>query len=271
MILVPGAGPAMELWHGVRPLALQRRTQDVGEEVMVSVPRAFVVERDDEQVRAFESLQHGLPRTGRDAGHGVAKGTAQSVEDRRVQQEGARVLRLRAEHFVRQVVQDESVAARERPDEGVEVVPTLHRQRRQLETRDPALGTRVECGHAILREVDSHRVFEEPGRFVHREAEVLRAQLRQPTTRTQPGQRQGWIFTRDDHDVNVRRKVLDENAEHRVDGRTVDRVVIVEHEDEAAGVGEVVDERGHERLRRCQARCIEGRQDALADARFHRA
>ena len=41
-------------------LVQQTRAQDVGEEMVVAIPLAPVVERDHEQVAALERLQHRL-------------------------------------------------------------------------------------------------------------------------------------------------------------------------------------------------------------------
>ena len=57
---VPPAGPPVQLGDLAGPLLEQVGAQDVGEQVVVAVPLAAVVEGDDEQVRAVERLEHGL-------------------------------------------------------------------------------------------------------------------------------------------------------------------------------------------------------------------
>ena len=81
----PGAGAAMELDGCVGLLLEESCAQHVGEEVVVPVPLAPVVERDHEQVLAVERFERGLA-SGL-AGHRVAERTLQPVEDRRLQQE----------------------------------------------------------------------------------------------------------------------------------------------------------------------------------------
>jgi hypothetical protein len=56
----------------------QTSTQCVGEEVVVAIPPALVIERDDEQVLALEGLEHRL--TVGPTGQGVAETAGQLVE-----------------------------------------------------------------------------------------------------------------------------------------------------------------------------------------------
>lgn len=53
----------------------------------------------------------------------------------------------------------------------------VHRERRQLQSRDPALGPRVQRLHIVGRKLQPHRVVEEDGGFVGREAKVAGTQL----------------------------------------------------------------------------------------------
>ena len=57
--------------------------QDFGEQVVIAIPLALVVERNDEQVASLQGLQHPfaiLCRFGRAETHGIAQRAAQSVE-----------------------------------------------------------------------------------------------------------------------------------------------------------------------------------------------
>ena len=58
--LVPGARSPVQLMDAVGLLVKQMRAQHIGKEMVVAVPLAAVVERDQEQVRPIESLQHRL-------------------------------------------------------------------------------------------------------------------------------------------------------------------------------------------------------------------
>ena len=85
--------------------------QHVGEEVVIPVPLASIVERDHEQVLALQRFERRLP-AGR-TGHRVAQRTLQPIEDRRLQHEAPHGFRLALQHLARQVVDDEAVVARE--------------------------------------------------------------------------------------------------------------------------------------------------------------
>src|SRR6266567_9627559 len=112
--------------------------QHVSEEIVVAIPPAAVVKRDQEQVPSIQRLQHGLAATL--PGDGIAQWTAQSAEDGGLQQEGLDVIGLTLQNFLNQVVDDVAVIPREAGNKAGDVVSPLHRERRQLERGDPALG-----------------------------------------------------------------------------------------------------------------------------------
>jgi len=57
--LIPVAGPQVIVRH-VRRRLLQPQAQQIRKEPVIAVPLAIVIQRDDEQVRAFEGYQQGL-------------------------------------------------------------------------------------------------------------------------------------------------------------------------------------------------------------------
>ena len=59
--VVPLAGATMQPGHVAGPFVEQAGVEHVGEQVVVPVPAAVVVERDDEQVLPLQGLQHRLP------------------------------------------------------------------------------------------------------------------------------------------------------------------------------------------------------------------
>ena len=81
VLLVPLARPPVQLGHLVGSLVQQVRTKHVCEEMVVAIPPATIVERDQEQVRPVQRLEHGLAAVL--AGDGIAQRAAQPVEDRR--------------------------------------------------------------------------------------------------------------------------------------------------------------------------------------------
>ena len=121
--VVPGAGPAMQPGDVSGALVEQARVQDVGEQVVVAVPAAVVVEGHDEQVLSFQGRQ-GRPPV-RTAGDGIAQRSGHPVEHRRLEQEPPQVVGLAVEDLVGEVVHDEPVVAREALDEPGGVVSAL--------------------------------------------------------------------------------------------------------------------------------------------------
>jgi hypothetical protein len=79
VVLVPLARPPMKLRDAVGLLVRQARPKNVGEELVVAIPAAAEVERDQEQVAAIERLQHELATAL--AGDGIAQRAAQPVQD----------------------------------------------------------------------------------------------------------------------------------------------------------------------------------------------
>ena len=74
VLLVPRARPPVQIRNVVGLLVQQVRLQHVREELVVAVPLAAVVERDQEQVPSIKSLEHGFAAV--PAGNGIAERAA---------------------------------------------------------------------------------------------------------------------------------------------------------------------------------------------------
>src|SRR6185503_14926879 len=109
--------------------SLAERTR---EQVVVAIPASLVVERDDEQVLTLGTLEHLLPIGA--SGDRVAYSGGQAIEYRRFLQKGLHWVRLVLQNVFDQVVDDVAMAPRECGDERVDVRPSAHRQRRQLQS-----------------------------------------------------------------------------------------------------------------------------------------
>ena len=100
--------------HLIGLLLHQVRLQNIGKEVVIAIPLALVIERNDEQVAALQGFQHPfaifLP------GDGIAQRTAQPVENGGLQQEAADTFGLALQNLFDQIVQDKTVAAGESLD-----------------------------------------------------------------------------------------------------------------------------------------------------------
>ena len=108
---------------------------------------------------------------------------------------------LTLQHLLDQVVDDVAVVAGEAGDEAGDVVAPLHRERRQLQRGDPALGAPLQRGDVACRQVQAHHLVEVGRRLVGREAQVGGADLDQLAARAQAGQRQRRIGPAGDHQV----------------------------------------------------------------------
>ena len=151
IVFIPAAGPDVQAGHVVRLLLVQTLPQQLAKEVVVAIPAPLVVQRDDEEVGAFEVGQGFLPGCGGVLQDGIAQRATQAVEYGGAQQKGLNAGGLPLEHFLHQVVQDETMAAAESLDEGCGVFSSLHREGRQLQTGNPALGTRFQRGDLLRR------------------------------------------------------------------------------------------------------------------------
>lgn len=244
----PSAGRGVQPGDTVGPRGRGTGTQRVGEEVVVAVPPALVVERDDEQVLALEDLEHLL--TVGSPGDRVAETAGQLIEHDGVEQERADVLRLPVQDLLDEVVEDESMASGERLDEPGDVLRAVgrsgtgpSRQRGQLQPGRPALGARFERGHERGVELQLHHVVEERLRFAGGEPQVGGAHLHELATRAQARQRQRRVGPRRHRERDVRRQVVEEEGHRLVDRGGVDDVVVVERHDGRTGDDvEIVDQ-----------------------------
>jgi hypothetical protein len=98
----------------------------LGEEMVIAVPAAFLIERYHEQAGPLDPFQHRL--AARTAGHRVAQFAAQPVEHGRLEQEVADVGGEPLENLLGQVVEHVPVAAAEDGDECVGVRLAAHGQ-----------------------------------------------------------------------------------------------------------------------------------------------
>ncbi len=89
--------------------------EDIAEQVVVPVPAATVIERDQEQVRPFKGVENHLRVAS--PGHRSTQVRREPAQDRGLQQEDSDVVGLTIEDLIREVVDDESVVTGEARDE----------------------------------------------------------------------------------------------------------------------------------------------------------
>ena len=170
-----------------------------------------------------------------------------------------------------QVVDDVAVVPREARDEAGDIVAPLHRERRQLESGDPAFGAPLQRGDVPRSEIQPHHLVEVGGGLVRREAQIGGADLDELAPRPQAGQRQRRIGAGGDHQVDLWGQVLQQERHPVLDVVRVDHVVVVEHQhDVVRHRAELVEQRGEDRLDRRWLGPLQQGQRPCADPRRHR-
>jgi hypothetical protein len=159
-LLVPPACAPVEVTDALGLLARDTCPEDIREQVVIPVPLAPSVERNQKEIPSIEVLQRGLATI--QSGDRIAQRTGQPIEDARPQEESAHVRGLSLEHFLREVVDNETIVSRETRDEVVHIVSVLHRQGGQLEHRDPALRPLSSAAICLAPDPDARRFRSRP-------------------------------------------------------------------------------------------------------------
>ena len=147
-------------------------------------------------------------------------------------------LGLPIQNFFHQVVQHEMMAAGERLDETGGVLMPLHRKRPlqgkggQLQTGNPAFGAGFQRGDVFRREVQAHHLVEKFGGFGGGETQIGGAQFGQLAPGAQAGQGQRWILAGGDDQVHLRRQVFEQKGKGLINRFGINRVVVIQDEDE---------------------------------------
>ena len=147
----PGDRAGQQLRHEIRLGTLELSAEQLPEEMVVAIPASVAVQRDHEQVRACERLQ--LRRRAARVQHGVAQRARHAREHRGTGQEAELVMRQPREDLGAKILGDEPVVSA-KPDRARRPIP-LRRERRQVETRAPALRTFGELGHLGMRQLQT--------------------------------------------------------------------------------------------------------------------
>ena len=209
-------------------LESQLRVQTGSKQVVVAVPLPPVIERDDEQVRARECLQ--LARRTRALGDRITERTVHPVEDRRAQQQLARIQVEIAEHLLAQVVDYVPVIPREPDDEVVAVDAVAQRQSGEIDGCRPAFGALMQRGHVLAGELQIEELVEQHLGFGSREAQLVGIDLDELAAGTEAGNRKRRLGPRRDRDANVLREVIQQPPHPGVDCISLELVVVVERE-----------------------------------------
>jgi hypothetical protein len=237
LLEVPLGRPAVQ-FGGVAPTELQ--AQEVGEEVVVAVPLALAVERDEEEVRALDAPQH-LGRVVA-PGDGVAQRRAQPIQDARAQQELPHVRRLPVEHLVGEVVDDVAVVAGEARHGRRGIVASAQSQSGEVQAGGPALGALDQAADVVGAQREALPSVEQVVGLLAIEAQLVDGDLGELAAAAKPGQRQRGLGAREERELELGWGVLEQERDGFVHVRVRDEVVVVEDEHHRLGqAGELVE------------------------------
>ena len=262
--LTPGGRGAVQLRQPFRLLLGKAHPQQVGEQLVVAVPAAHLVQRGQEQIGPLDGLKQPLPAGA--AGDRIAQRAAQTVQHRRLQQEGPHLLGLAVQHLLGQVIQHIAVAARKRLHKASDIRPPAQRQHRQLQPSHPPLRAGNKRRDSIGGQARPGRLAEQGSSLLQGEAQVGGAHLGQLAAGTQPRQRQRQVGAAGNHQPQPGRQMLEQEHNRLMHRLGVDQVVVVQHQHQLTrNGGKLVDQRGHHRLERARRRRAKQRTEPLAD------
>ena len=180
---MPQSSAAMDLHHGLCVVRCELELCKLGEERMDTEPSP-VLQPSDEEVRVLQRLERrGCVGASEDA---VEELGGEVAEDRRTQQEPARLVVERAEDLVVQVVGDESVISAEVAHGLMPVHDVAQPERREVERSRPPLRPLVECLDLVRRKVEALSFDEQLGRLLQCEGERAGPHLGEGAVRAEP-------------------------------------------------------------------------------------
>ena len=161
----------------------QLQAQQLGEQVVVAVPVAVVVEGDQEQVGLLQLGQ----QLGRPLGlqHRVAQRPRQPLQDRGADHEAAQRLGLAGQDLGAQVVDDVAVAGLEAGDERARVGLAPQRQPGQVQPGRPALGPLPQPLGLVGGQLQAHRLLQQrPASALVKPSSAMRSSTSSPQARS---------------------------------------------------------------------------------------
>ena len=233
----------MQPRHPVGVVALEAAAQVLGEQVVVAEPLAFVVERAQEQVAAFELLEHRLPVGA--VGEPAREVAAEPVAHRGGQQELQDLRRLGAEHVLREVLADGVVAPGEAADQPSGVGGVAQRERHELQRRDPAVGAFGQPRDVVAVEGEPVEVDEEGAGLGEVEPQGVGVDLGELAAHGQARERQAGPGAAGEDQRQVGRREVEQVHQGAVHLGVLDEVPVVEGEHDPALVpGDELQQRG---------------------------
>src|SRR5215207_4959387 len=241
--LCPHARPALQNGHQLGPAALELVEQELREEVVTAIPFPRLVQGDHEQVGASELAQY-ITRT-LPTHHCVAEGACHPPQYRGFEQELPHVLGKPRQDLLSQEVDDVAVAAPERFNEGVFVLPVPQGEGGEVDPRRPPFGTLEQYGEIIGGDVQPHLFVQQVGGFLLGEGKLLGPDLVHLSPCPPPPQRQRRVRAAREDEVDVLGEVLPEEGHRLVRVVLSYELVVIENQYHPTGqLGEPVYEHG---------------------------
>ena len=224
--------------HGqqLRVAPLELRTEEIAEQMVVAIPLAVIVERDDEGIGTREVLKRSSRVVY--AEHCIAQGRRHVIEDRRPEQETLEMVRLAVQHLFHEVVGDLLLIAGQTGSPHGGIVTAAQRQRGQRNRGGPALRPLAQGPGRRLRELQSCARGNITG--LHRvQGEERGPDLDQIPTCAEPAERHPRIAARDQHQLTAGSNLVDEKRENRAALLSRYDIHIVQHQNERIALAEV--------------------------------
>src|SRR5215204_453617 len=241
--LQPLVRPSAQGGHQVGLGALELEEQQLGEEMVVAVPLALLVQGYYEQVGASELAQE--PGGTLPARHRVAKGTRHRPQDRGFDQKLPHFLGEASQNLLSQQTDYVTAGAPERLDKGVLVLLVLQGEGGEVDPRRPPFGPLEQNREVVRADVQSHLLVQQALGFLLCEGQLLGADLVHLSPGPKPPQRQRRVGAAGDDEVNVLGEVLHEEGHRLMRVFLGYELVVIEHQHDLMGqLGELVYERG---------------------------
>ena len=221
--------PPMQLRDRVGFAPCELRPKHVAEQMVVPVPLALTIERDQEEVLALDRLEGA---SGAGPLHDrVAHRPVEAIEDRGPDEEALPVPGEGPEDFGADVVDDEAIVAGE-PDRWQGGPPLLLQgQRGEVQADRPSLGRVGELGRLGLGGLDPGTP-KEPVRLRRPQGEVVDADLDQPTVGAEPSESVVRDGAAGQGEQRTRRDVAGERHDRIRHHRLREAVDVVQDQDE---------------------------------------
>src|SRR6266508_5797611 len=111
ILLVPGSGLSMQFRHPLGIDGLQAGEEQIGKEMMVAIPVALLIERDQEQVGSFQVFQHLLSIVA--IGERITQWATELLKNRGLEEESSHIVGLSLKYLLSQVIENVAMATPE--------------------------------------------------------------------------------------------------------------------------------------------------------------